>query len=710
MRSYPLSAVPGNEKAKTALLLLCINPRIGSVLLLGKKGSGKTTLLQSIKDLIVGELADSSKCVDLPSNITLDRLLGGISLEHAIGCGEKKAEKGILSLANSGFLFIDQINLLPDPILNNLFSAQEHRLLILEREGIGHEEDLSFSFFAAANGEDPALSAAHLDHIGISVFLDEEEIAEEAGAETDSAKAKQNKADGVVLEKIRVEKMKRMMDFERDPFGFCSRYADATEDLNMQISDASSLLPRIRLREEDFSLVSDLVEAAGCPGHRAEIVLCEVARAIAAYRGRTTVLESDLIEAAGYTLPHRMNRPRGTVDFSTFSREVRGEGEGAEDSEEDVRDFKPERGQSGNHRPGGAEMPEERTSRSESSGSDAAECCAAERGAANDCRDDSKDAGTNFAPPDSGCKGGCDVAAEGKSISIFSRATATKKEKSLGYGRRRRLVTHLDRGREVGSLIPRNGVQDLSMMATLRAAAMDHRPPDFNSVESVEPSAEAQRRRGSPDFAGYTDGPDADFVPHSGPLLKIRPEHLREKKKESTGGARILFLVDGSASMGAYRRMALVRRVVFSILGDSYVHRDFVAVMVFKGRDARTVLPFTRSMERAKKCLEALRTGGRTPLISALWEALRFLKLDAVRHKNPRYELVLVSDGKNNVLPEHADLEGSLAEIRKRLDSEQVGMSVIDTESGFMRFGYAKTVSEKLGAQYFSIDKWKRWM
>lgn len=709
MRSYPFSAVPGNEKAKTALLLLCINPNIGSVLLLGKKGSGKTTLLQSIKELIVGELADRSKCVDLPTNVTLDRLLGGVSFESAIRTGEKKVERGLLSLANGGFLFVDHINLLPDPILNNLFLSQENRFLMLEREGIAHREDSCFSFFAAMNGEDPALSGVHLDHIGISVFLDEEEIAEDDGVESN-----REKADSAL--RMKVERMKSMMDFERDSHTFQMRYEDDKAALKMRIASAKKLLAHIRMTEEDFAFVADLIEASACPGHRGEIVLCEVAKAIAAYRGRDFVLESDVIEAAEYTLPHRMNHPFKTVDFTNLSAEGRKEGERAEDSGEDVQDFAQEREQCGDSRQSLAETVEERSFRT---GGDSDES-----GGANDFEDDSpgygkKSSSPNPAPRHSVGEGGSDEDGEGQSISIFSRGT--KKEKSLGYGRRRRLVSHLDRGREVGSLIPRNGVQDLSLMATLRAAAMDHRP--LHGLNSPEPPGMMGFLKSSKEVeiiestglksllnSSERENERNFYEPQSRPLLRIKAEHLREKKKETTGGARILFLVDGSASMGARRRMSLVRRVVFSILGDSYVHRDFVAVMIFKGQDARTALPFTRSMERARKCLEALRTGGRTPLILGLREALRFLKLDALKNKNPRYELVLVSDGKNNVLPDHMDFEESLADIRRRLDAEKVGMTVIDTESGFMRLGYAKKISEKLGTSYFSIDKWESWM
>lgn len=241
-----------------------------------------------------------------------------------------------------------------------------------------------------------------------------------------------------------------------------------------------------------------------------------------------------------------------------------------------------------------------------------------------------------------------------------------EKKKTFGQGRRSLLYHFSERGREIGDIIPKEKVRDLAIVATLRAAALEQRKSDKL-------------------------------------IVKIKPEDLREKKTESPGGARVLFLVDGSGSMGASRRMRFVKGVVLSLLDDSYLKRDAVGVMVFRGQKAKLVLPFTRSIDHARRCLEELKTGGKTPLALGIDEALRILKLDTLKHRNPAHLVVLVTDGKNNVAPRGEDSWIYVKKIALKYRKSGIRTIVIDTEEGFLRFGYAKKLSTHLGAQYLSI-------
>lgn len=159
--------------------------------------------------------------------------------------------------------------------------------------------------------------------------------------------------------------------------------------------------------------------------------------------------------------------------------------------------------------------------------------------------------------------------------------------------------------------------------------------------------------------------------------------------------------------MGAKKRMQLIKGAVLSILGESYLRRDAVGVMVFKGTQAKLVLPFTRSIDRAKRVLEEIRTGGRTPLLLGLEEAAKVLKLDRMKHRHPAHLLIVVSDGKNNVFPggcTGTDGAFLLEQTGLRLRNSGLHAVVIDTEHGFMRFGYAKRLSDALDAQYVDLS------
>lgn len=672
---YPFAAILGEEKAKKAMMLLCINPRIGSVLLIGKKGCGKTLLLHSVKEWIAPEHS-----VHVPVHCTTDRLLGGMSFEDAALKGEKKPEKGLLSMANGGYLFLDQMNLLTDRLLGMIFRTQQDRRLSPEGGGIDCEEEVRFSVFAAMNPEDGEVSKSQLDAVGMSVVLGDGD-------------AKKNQGDGVnhrdVPEKVgdrrafacqSAEMMAQWMEYEDNPSAFCRKYEGLTAELRRRIQRAKAMLPDCRLHSDRLMRIAELVREAGCVGHRGELFLCETAMAIAAFDGRSEVEDSDIAEAAQYVLPHRMRNPNGVSmeKFSSF------------DASPEPEDGNPK------------ELPAQNANENVSE-EDARHPATVDEGGDPDSQREGEQEKAGEA--DSEGDWVMPLAAESGGTSY---EIGTEKGKAVGYGRRRTLRSNLQRGHEIGAIAPKDRVRDLSLMSTLRAALADHTPctavakegESFHAHLCAESGTESDACGGA--WSGGTAGACGKK-----PLLKIRAAHLREKKREATGGARILFLVDGSASMGAQRRMMLVKRVVLSILEESYVHRDFVGLMVFRGADAKPVLPFTRSTKRAERCMEELRTGGKTPLLLGLEKALRYLRADAIKHKHSRYELILVSDGKNNVLPREASFEEYLTGIRKRLYRSGVSVTVVDTESGFMRFGFAKKLAEILDARYHCVDSFR---
>ena len=580
---YPLAAFCGQDDAVEAMLLLAVHPGIGGLILLGKKGSGKTTLFRSLEGLI------QEQFVELPLNVTLDRLIGGLSLEETLLTGESQLQKGLLSRAKEGFLLVDNINFLSPGLRSLLLQTHEEKRLSVEREGISYHENLEFTLLANMNPEEGQLSPSQMDRFALCVSLaDEKEVS------------------------TRREILKRALDFEIHPQDFLGEWEKKSRLLQERILQARDLLPKVHLTSDQLLYIGELVTQGGVQGHRGEIALCEASRALAALQGRIQVYEEDVIRAAHYALAHRLERPLELPPKEEALKEKQREADERLFSDESLlerEDF--------------------------DLGQDKEETC--------------------LEKPEE---------IQGSVV-----LKPLEKNKSFGPGRRNTLLHTSERGREIGDKIPREKVRDLALGATLRAAALEHRESDKL-------------------------------------IVAIKPEDLREKKKEASGGARILFLVDGSGSMGAYKRMKLVKGVVLSLLSDSYLKRDAVGVMVFRGNKAKLVLPLTRSIERAKRSFEELRTGGRTPLGIGIEEAAKLFRLDAIKHKNPAHLLVLVTDGKNNVTPMEMDSHDYIKRQAINYRKKGIKTIVIDTEQGFMRFGYAKELAELLHAQYLSIGDW----
>lgn len=580
---YPLSAFYRQKKAVQALLLLAIHPGIGSLLLLGKKGTGKTVLLRSLESVI------EERVVDLPLNCTIDHLIGGLSLENALQKGERKLQTGLLSRAKNGVLLVDNINFLSSSIRSLLLQAHEEGRIIIEREGISQEEKTRFCIIGAMNPEEGELSSAQMDRFSLCVNLDD-----------------QNDLDS------RIEILNRRFAYEENPEDFCKEWEKETVALKKLICHGRRLLPKIKISHEQLRLISQIVYQVECLGHRGELALCETSRAIAALKGQSCVYEEDIVEAAQYTLVHRITNP---IELQRESDVTSKAEENNQQLEENINE--------------GQQQHFEGLDSSQEPGEE-----------------------TQFEKPDQ--------------LTKPIELRPLERKKTFGQGRRNLLYHSSDRGREIGDKIPKEKVKDLAIVATLRAAALEQRKSDKL-------------------------------------IVKIKPEDLREKKKESSGGARVLFLVDGSGSMGASRRMKFVKGVVLSLLNDSYLKRDSVGVMVFRGNKAKLILPFTRSIDRAKHCLEELKTGGKTPLALGLDEALRTLKLDSLKHRDTSHLVVLVTDGKNNVAPRGEDSWGYVTKLALKYRKRGIRTIVIDTEEGFMKFGYAKKLSHHLGAQYLSI-------
>lgn len=306
---YPFVAVVGQERLKRALLLAAIHPAVSGVLVSGEKGTAKSTLVRALPELLTDR-----RLVELPLSVTADRLVGSIDVERVVKDGSRAAMKGILSEADGQILYVDEINLLPEHVVNVLLEVSASGVNRVEREGVSAEYPARFSLVGSMNPEEGQLRPHLLDRFGLYVASEGERDAE-----------------------ARAEIIRRRLAYEADPIAFREACSEETAVLRERLALASARLQGISVSEDALRFATELSHSGRCAGHRAELILIETARAIAALDGAEAVSDSALREAATYVLPHRVREsvelPPDTDEASEMTPPE--STERAEDSEED---------------------------------------------------------------------------------------------------------------------------------------------------------------------------------------------------------------------------------------------------------------------------------------------------------------------------------------------------------------------------------------
>lgn len=284
---YPFTAIVGQEEMKLALLLNAINPSIGGVLIEGEKGTAKSTAVRALANLLPPmELgADAMTVVELPINATEDRVVGSINLEKALQDGVKAFEPGILYAAHQNILYVDEVNLLDDHIVDILLDVAAMGVNTVEREGVSHSHPSRFILVGTMNPEEGDLRPQLLDRFGLSVMV---------YGEHDPAQ--------------RMEVIKRRLAFGDDPVSFIASYAESERALHERLLQARELLPSIIPTDEVLLKIASISIGVGVDGHRPDITMMHTARAHAAFSGRSQIIDDDLKVAAHLALKHRLRR------------------------------------------------------------------------------------------------------------------------------------------------------------------------------------------------------------------------------------------------------------------------------------------------------------------------------------------------------------------------------------------------------------------
>ncbi|WP_328316806.1 putative cobaltochelatase [Streptomyces sp. NBC_00388] len=311
---YPFTAVVGMDDLRLGLLLNAVSPAVGGVLVRGEKGTAKSTAVRALSALLpgvpvvagcrfscapgapdpdcpdgphenTGGVTRDARMVELPVGASEDRLVGALDIERALAEGVKAFEPGLLADAHRGILYVDEVNLLHDHLVDLLLDAAAMGASYVEREGVSVRHAARFLLVGTMNPEEGELRPQLLDRFGLTV-----EVA--ASRDTDQ----------------RVEVVRRRLAYDDDPAGFAARWADEENELRERIVAARALLPAVRLGDPALRQIAATCAAFEVDGMRADIVMARTATALAAWAGRTDVTADDVRQAALLALPHRRRR------------------------------------------------------------------------------------------------------------------------------------------------------------------------------------------------------------------------------------------------------------------------------------------------------------------------------------------------------------------------------------------------------------------
>lgn len=299
---YPFTAICGQEDFKLALILCMIDPGLGGVLALGDKGTGKTTTVRGLSHLL-----QDIPFVNLPIGATEDRVLGTVKLDVLLNEKRLEIQPGLLAAAHQGILYIDEVNLLSDYLMDVLLDAAATGGYYLERDTISQWMESRFCLVGTMNPEEGNLRPQLLDRFGLSVHI---------STPTDKA--------------LRMEIVQRRVAFDTDAARFVKHYKSDEELLAAKIIAAQTVLPSIKIGAPIYDIVTELCIQHQVEGMRADILLMKAARAHAAYHGQHAITEQDVSAVQNFVLSHRS---RQSPPSQSSPRESKPSGEGAKEGE-----------------------------------------------------------------------------------------------------------------------------------------------------------------------------------------------------------------------------------------------------------------------------------------------------------------------------------------------------------------------------------------
>ena len=726
----PLPAIIGQERLKRALLALAVEDGLNGTLIRGEKGTAKSTAVRAVADLLPEQRAvadcpygcppdaaaddPSVQCdacreradppvetrptpvVTLPLGATRDRVVGTLSVEDALG-GEAEFDPGLLARANRGILYVDEVNLLDDHLVDVILDAAAAGVNRVERDGVSRTHPADITLVGTMNPEEGDLRPQLRDRFDLCVDV--------AGLED-------------VDDRVAI--IDQVVEGD-DPEG-TEDVETSTARRREQVHRARDLVPEIPT--EFKRTIAELCVDAGVDGHRADFAIARAARALAALDGRDKVLESDVHEAAGYALAHRMqsqpfeDAPDAdeVIDDHLDGEEGVDDGEADPDQAEDdgISDGEAEGsekegdGSADGDGDGGDPTPDSDSSRDGDSDSEGTRSDDRDSSSEGSDGDDPDDAESDRPSPgdDAGDRTPDTRSAELPDDADGPDDTDDRDDgNGAGAGDDERGDTDDEADQEANPpLVPGAARAEVG-----EATAPDVEPPDTSQATAQDgigrgeatPSTEGRGARvrtesvaGDERSAGPIDA--ASTVRSAAREGRSTPtaEDLRQSVRTDSARTLTVFVTDASASMAPAMRAA--KGVVVDLLRDAYAERDEVAMIAFGGDDADTLLPPTTSVSLAARQLKDLPSADRTPLPAGLDAAAELLATE-----DPDGALVvLVTDGRANV----ADGSPTTAtrEAARRLAGQDAEVLVVD--AGESRAGLLDVVCDATDATRVPLD------
>ena len=649
---YPFSAIVGQDEMKLALILSAIDPNIGGVLIMGHRGTGKSTAVRGLADLLppmkvvvncafgcdpndernlctsCASLSDletttrSVPVVDLPLGATEDRVCGTIDIERALKEGKKEFEPGLLARANRGFLYIDEVNLLDDHLVDILLDVSASGWNKVERESISIEHPARFVLIGSGNPEEGELRPQLLDRFGLHAEV---------------------KTDNYLANRVAIIELRDAYD--RRPEAFVAAYETEQQKLRRRIVRARESFNLVKVPRDLLSRIAQFCAELKVDGHRGELTIMRAARALAAFEGRKVVDEDDVKRVVGMSLRHRLRRDI-LEDTATTER--------IEQAVESVLNQPEEHT--------GSDRDSESTSRNRKQKHDPPEESEAEVTQPSAAKAGVRNNPVEVPSPPAAKREDTTPQWDDE----FRNQSRTRKAHSQSKrARSMKAASGQSRGRYSRSVEFKTSGSRIALDATLRALAIRQ-----------------------------TTSADA-----------IRYKLLKHKE-----GTLFIFAIDTSGSMAA-NRIARAKASIIKLLRKSYLNRDHVAVISFRGTEANVALPPSRSILRARRVLDSLQMGGSTPLSAGL-----VCTIDLIRRFRDAYRdtaVLLFTDGHANVAASqngkklralrHQCIEEEVKRLSLALQQTRTRIVVIDVQREFESSEESKRLAEILRARFVKL-------
>ena len=680
---FPFTAIVGQDDVKKSLILNAINPSIGGVLIKGDKGTGKTTAVRALADLLPpikvikgcafncdpddkDSLCDSCKSegyevetknmrvVELPLGSTEDRVVGSINIEKALKEGIKSLEPGILADANRNILYVDEINLLDDNLIDVLLDAAAYGVNIVEREGVSVAHPSNFMLVGTMNPAEGELRPQLSDRIGLHISVHSIMNLEE-----------------------RVQIMERREEFEKDPSAFKEKFKKEQNLILESIVTAREMLKKVYVSKDIMGIIAYICMEVGVDGHRADIAILKTSKTIAAYQNMDEVNTDHVEEAVLLVLGERVHKSSQNKNkINQMIQKANEDISKKKKEQKEIQNSDKQEDQSGNGQsPEGTKQPEDLVEKGEKGENNLPERESGEEpGKSNeqenknaqypgdqtpeklDDNPDTKEKGKKIKSLEK--EGDIDSCDQDLDIKKLLKIKGKKKKKLYG----KRVDSTTQKGKYVKSRLSKDLKNDIAIDATLRAAAMS------------------------------SDG-----------VIKVKSEDIRHKVRKHGAKASLALIVDISGSMYSERKAERIKDILINVIDDAGRQGDKISVIGFKGKEAFVIIPTTKRATSFREQIDNITIGGTTPLASGMKKGFEILKKEKFK---PEYVpmMLILTDGMPNVAVDKNPRKDAL-KIAGELKDNEIQTIVVNFE---LAVKYGRDMNMELavasGGRYYDLE------